>query len=155
MNPGNGVDRRDRGDAATLMTLLHVSKRPKSIRRLLPGWDMLQVNVPSREQMETAIAILVGSGFAEVDPSWGMRLTEKGGQLRRSVKGAGGMRQMPGAISDLLAGHQLDRAHLSLPESVYASAREEYLDRARQRAEHASQPRHRWWWPDPFRRPAP
>ncbi|WP_147394370.1 hypothetical protein [Arthrobacter cheniae] len=61
------MDRRDMDDAATLMTLLHRGKHPSSLRALLPGWDMLQADVPSREQMETAVSILVGSGLAEVD----------------------------------------------------------------------------------------
>lgn len=147
----NVMDRRDVEDAATLMTLLRRGKRPSSIRGLLSGWDMLQADVPSREQIETAISILVGSGLAELDSSWGMRLTEQGGQLRRSVKGTGGMRLVPGAISDLLAGRELNRAPLSLPESVFALARDDYLDTARRRAERQS--RHHWWWPDPFRRP--
>ena len=102
-------------DAATLMTLLHRGKHPSSVRALFPGWDMLQVDAPSQEQLETAISILVGSGLAEVDSSWGMRLTEEGGRLKRSVKGNQGMRLIPGAISDLLAGCQLSRAPLTLP----------------------------------------
>lgn len=138
-------------DAATLMTLLRRGKYPSSIRGLLSGWDMLEADVPSRKQIETAISILVGSGLAEVDSSWGMRLTEQGGQLRRSVKGFGGMRLMPTAISNLLAERELKRAPLSLPESVFVPAREDYLDTARRRAERQSQ--HHWWWPDPFRRP--
>ncbi|MFC3299937.1 hypothetical protein ACFOD8_09970 [Arthrobacter agilis] len=147
----NGVDRRDIDDAATLMTVLRHSKHPSSIRSILSGWDMLQVDVPSREQVETAISILVGSGLAEVDSSWGMRITEQGGQLRRSVKGSQGMRSIPIAMSDLLAGCELSRAPLALPQSVYGPAREDYFDAARRREERQS--RHRWWWPDPFRRP--
>jgi hypothetical protein len=136
-------------DAATLVTLLHDGRRSSSLRALLPGWDMLQADVPSREQVETAIAVLVGSGLAEVDSSWGMRLTEQGVQLRRSVKGARGMREIPGAISDLLVGRQLSRATLSLPHEVFDAAREDYLDEAQRRAERRS--RHRWWWPDASR----
>lgn len=148
----NVMDRRDMEDAATLMTLLRRGKSSSSsIRGLLSGWDMLQADVPSRKQLETAMSILVGSGLAEVDSSWGMRLTDQGGQLRRSVKGSGGMRLMPRAISNLLAESELNRAPLSLPESVFVPAREDYLDTARRRAERQSQ--HRWWWPDPLRRP--
>lgn len=147
----NFMDRRDTEDAATLMTLLPRGKHPSSVRGLLSGWDMLQADVPSRTQIETAISILVGSGLAEVDPSWRMRLTEQGGQLMRSVKGSGGMRLMPRAISHLLAESELNRAPLSLPESVFVPARDDYLDTARRRAERRSQ--HRWWWPYPFRRP--
>lgn len=137
-------------DAATLMTLLN-AKRSSSLRELLPGWDMLQTDVPSRERVETALAILVGSGLAEVDKSWGMRLTEQGGQIRRSVKGTQGMRMIPGAISALLGSCQLSRATLNLPQSVFDRAFNDYLDAARRRAERQS--RHHWWWPDPFRRP--
>lgn len=147
----NVMDRRDIEDAATLMTLLRRGKSSSSIRGLLSGWDMLQAHVPSRKQIETAMSILVGSGIAEVDSCWGMRLTEQGGQLRRSVKGSGGMRLMPRAISNLLAESELNRAPLSLPESVFFPAYEDYLDTARRRAERQSQ--HRWWWPGPFRRP--
>lgn len=134
-------------DAATLVTLLHGGRRCSSLRALLPGWDMLQADVPSRERVETAMAILVGSSLAEVDSSWGVRLTEQGVQLRRSVKGARGMREIPGAISDLLVGRQLSRAPLSLPHEVFDAAREDYLHAAQRRAERRS--RHRWWWPHP------
>lgn len=145
----NGVDRIDMDDAATLVTLMHDGRRSSSLSALLPGWDMLQADVPSRERVETAIAILVGSSLAEVDSSWAMRLTEQGVQLRRSVKSARGMREIPGAISDLLVGRQLSRATLSLPHEVFDAAREDYLDAAQRRAERRS--RHRWWWPDPSR----
>ncbi|MDJ0354090.1 hypothetical protein [Pseudarthrobacter sp. PH31-O2] len=145
------MNRMEMSDAATLMTLLRDAKRSSTLSTLLPGWDMLQADVPSRERVETAIAILVGSGLAEVDSSWGMRLTEQGGRLRRSVKGSQGMRMIPGEISDLLAGCQLSRATLNLPQSVFDPALKDYLDAARRRAERRS--RHRWWWPDPFRRP--
>jgi len=145
----SGVDRMDRDDAATLATLLRDGKHSSSLRELLPGWDMLQADVPSRERMETALAILVGSGLAEVDSSWRMRLTEQGGQLRRSVKGVRGMRLIPTAISALLAGRQLSRATLSLPAAVFDAARNDYLAAAQRSAERRS--RRRWWWPDPFR----
>jgi hypothetical protein len=145
------MNRMEMSDAATLMTLLHDAKRPSSVRELLSGWDMLQADVPSRERVETAIAILVGSGLAEVDSSWGMRLTEQGGQLRRSVNGTSGMRLIPGAISDLLAKCQLSRATLNLPQWVFDSALNDYLESVRRRAGRRSRPR--WWWPDPFRRP--
>ena len=138
-------------DAATLMTLLREEKRSSTLSTLLPGWDMLEADVPSRERVEAALAILVGSGLAEVDSSWGMRLTEQGGRLRRSVKGTQGMRMIPRAISDLLANCQLRRAALTLPQSVFDPALKDYLDAARGRAERRS--RRRWWWPDPFRRP--
>jgi hypothetical protein len=145
------MNRMEMSDAATLMTLLRDAKRPSTISTLLPGWDMLEADVPSRERVETAIAILVGSGLAEVDSSWGMRLTEQGGRLRRSVKGTQGMRMISGVISDLLAGCQLSRAMLHLPPSVFDPALKDYLDGARRRA--ARRSRHHWWWPDPFKRP--
>lgn len=113
------------------MTVLRRGKHPLSIRGLLSGWDM-QADVPSGEQIETAMSILVVSGLAEVHSSWGMRL-------------------MPRAISDLLAGRELNRVPLSLPASIFAPAREDYLDAGRRKAE--ERPRHRWWWPNPFRRP--
>ena len=135
------------GDAATLMTLLR-AKHSSSLRTVLPGWDMLQADTPSRERFETALAILVGSGLAEVDSSWAMRLTEQGGQLRGSVKGARGMREIPRAIDGLLAGRPLSRATLSLPQSVFDPALQDYLDSARRRAERRS--RQHWWWPDAY-----
>ena len=145
----------DISDAAMLMTLLHRGKRPSTLRTLLQGWDMLDANVPSHEQMETAMSILVGSGLAEVDSTWGMRLTGEGEQIRRSIKGCQGMRMIPGAISKILAGRDLGRAPLSLPQPVFDAARENYYDAARRRAERerARRSRRRWWWPDPFRRP--
>ena len=145
------MNRMEMSDAATLITLLREEKRSSTLRTLLSGWDMLQADVPSRERVETALAILVGSGLAEVDSSWGMRLTEQGGRLRRSVKGTQGMRTIPVAISDLLAKCELSRATLNLPESVFDPALNDYLESGRRRAGRRS--RHRWWWPDPFRRP--
>ena len=56
----NVMDRRDIEDAATLMTLLRRGKHPSSMHGLLSGWDMLQSDVPSRKQVETALSILVG-----------------------------------------------------------------------------------------------
>ncbi|ACL40510.1 hypothetical protein Achl_2545 [Pseudarthrobacter chlorophenolicus A6] len=145
------MNRMEMSDAATLMTLLRDAKRPSTLSMVLPGWDMLQADVPSRERVEAAMAMLVGSGLAEVDAAWAMRLTEQGGRLRRSVKGTQGMRMIPGAISELLSGRQLSRATLNLPPSVFEPALEDYLDAARRRAELRS--RSRWWWPGPFRRP--
>ncbi|MBP3034923.1 hypothetical protein J2M53_01460 [Arthrobacter sp. zg-ZUI100] len=146
------MDRRDMDGAATLMTLLPRGKRPSSVRTLLSGWDMLQADVPSREQIETAASILVGSGLAEVDSSWGMRLTVEGGRLTKSVNGWQGMRLIPGAIGDLLAGRQLSHAPLTLPQALYDAACEDYYDAARRRAERERERRsgHRWWWPGPF-----
>ncbi|MER2134394.1 MAG: hypothetical protein ABS910_06905 [Arthrobacter sp.] len=77
------MDRTDLDDAATLLTLLPGGKRHSTIAALLPGWDMMQADVPSRERMEAAIFVLVGSGLAEVDSSWAMRLTEGGTLLQR------------------------------------------------------------------------
>lgn len=59
------------------------------------------------------------------------------------------MRLMPRATSNLLAGRELNRAPLSLPESVFAPAREDYLDASSRGAERRAEarPRHRWWWP--------
>ena len=149
------MDRREVDDAATLMTLLHRGKRPSSVRTLLSGWDMLEADVPSREQIETAASILVGSGLAEVDSSWGMLLTEQGGQLRRSVKGNQGMRMIPRIIRDLLAARPLSRAPLTLPQALFDAALKDYYDAARRRAEREAErrSRRRWWWPDPFRHP--
>ena len=112
---------------------------------------MLQADVPSREQIETAASILVGSGLAEVDSSWGMRLTAEGGRLTKSVNGWQGMRLIPGMIRDLLAGRQLSRAPLTLPQALFDAAREDYYDAARRRAGRERRSRHRWWWPDPSR----
>ena len=134
------MNRWDIGDAATLMTLLH-PKRTLSLSRLLPGWDMLQCDVPSRERVEAALAILVGSGLAEVDSSWGMRLTQEGGQLRRSVKGVRGMREIPGLMSGLLEARPLSRAPLTLPQPIFEAAYDEYREAARRRAERRSRGR--------------
>lgn len=139
-------------DAATLMTLLHPGKRPSTLRTMLSGWDMLQASVPSREQMETAMSILAGSGLAEVDSSWGMLLTEEGEQIRRSVKGTQGMRMIPSAINEILAARLLSRAQLTLPQAVFDTAYEDYYGAARRRAERmrVRRSRPRWWWPNPF-----
>lgn len=131
------------------MALLHGRKHPSSLRGLLPGWDMLQADTPSWERMETAMAILVGSGLAELDSSWGMRPTEQGQQLKSCVKGVQGMRGVPGAIGKLLAERHLIRATLGLPQDLYDSALTDYLDAVQRRAGRRS--RRRWWMP-PLRR---
>ncbi|WP_187977752.1 hypothetical protein [Mycetocola sp. JXN-3] len=144
----------DRFDAAIILTLVPSTQRPLSIGFLLSGWDMLDVDVPSRERVERAMAKLVGSGFAEIDPStWDIRLTESSEELRRSVNTSGGMRAIPGRIHEALAGQRMGVAPLELVPEVFDAALEDYLARGQRRAERAS--RHRWWWPTSFRpRPA-
>lgn len=87
--------------------------------------------------------------LAEVDSSWVMRLTEQSRELRRSLKGARGMRLIPGVISDQLAGCELSRAPLTLPPSVFGPALKDYRDAARRRADRERDrgSRRRWWWP--------
>jgi hypothetical protein len=143
------MDRMARDDAATLLTLLRRGKQGQPVRGLLPGWDMLQADVPSRERVEAALSILVGSGLAEVDATWAMRPTERGEQLRRSVKGGGGMRWVPAAIGVELQKLELSCATLSLPHEVFDAARADYLSAAERRAKRRSQPF--WWWPSAFR----
>ncbi|GAA4896665.1 hypothetical protein GCM10025789_13090 [Tessaracoccus lubricantis] len=143
------MDRRDLDDAATLMTLLHRGGGASSVRAMLSGWDMLQADIPSREQIETAASILVGSGFAEVDAPGRMLLTERGREVRRSVAEGAGMRSMPGAIRGMLAQCLLSRAPLALPPSVVDAALEDYRDSVRRRADRARNGRAwpRWWLP--------
>ncbi|WP_152354164.1 hypothetical protein [Brachybacterium subflavum] len=68
----------DVDDTATLMTLLDEKRPTRVTRYLLSGWDMLQTDVPSRERIEGAAAVLVGTGLAAVDADWGMQLTAEG-----------------------------------------------------------------------------
>lgn len=68
----------DLDDACTLMALLN-DKRPVAVGHVLSGWDMLQVDVPSRERVENAASVLVGSGLAQLDEGWSLRLTAQGG----------------------------------------------------------------------------
>ena len=108
-----------------------------------------------KDRMGTAIAILVGSGLAEADSSWGVKLTDEGQRLKRSAsKGSQGMRLIPGAISELLAARPLRRAPLDLPSAVFDPAREDYFDAARHRSDRTEKqrPGKRWWWPDRFGR---
>lgn len=133
----------DVDDAATLMTLLD-EKRPTSVdRSLLSGWDMLQTDVPSRERIESAAAVLVGTGLASVDEDWGMLLTAEGTRIRRAVPGRIGVRQIPGFLGAQLRERDVSRADLVLPSSVYDAAFTAYMDAARRRAERAV--RRHWW----------
>ena len=68
----NGVDRIDMDDAATLVTLLHDGRRSSSLSALLPGWDMLQTDVPSRERVPQVLdhAPLVAKTFMRYGTWW-------------------------------------------------------------------------------------
>lgn len=133
----------DVDDAATLMTLLD-EKRPTSVdRSLLSGWDMLQTDVPSHERIESAAAVLVGTGLATVDEDWGMQLTAEGARIRRAVPGRTGMRSVPGVLGAQLRERRVARADLVLPSSVYDAAYSAYMDAARRWEERAV--RRHWW----------
>lgn len=131
----------DQENAATLMALLS-DRHALSVRRVLPGWDMLQATLPTRTELEGAARVLIGAGLAELDGEWALRLTDEGGQLRRSVPSRAGMRQVPGALQPLLAARPVAPTDVELPAEIYDAAREEYLGCARQRAEKRRRP---WW----------
>lgn len=132
----------DLDDACTLMALLN-DKRPVAVGHVLSGWDMLQVDVPSRGRVENAASVLVGSGLAQLDEGWSLRLTAQGGRICRAAGAGRGMREVPGALRDDLTGRELTRAPLTLPASIFDPAHDAYLDRVRRRAERRS--RRRWW----------
>ncbi|MCH1882520.1 hypothetical protein [Agrococcus sp. ARC_14] len=116
------MNRRDIGDAATVLTLLQAPGRPKGLRSLVSGWDMLQADVPDRERMETAWSILIGSGLAEVDSDWCLRLTADGDRMRRAVRERGGMRTAQAEIAGRLAQEDLAATPLQLPAEVFDRA---------------------------------
>ncbi|MBK0331715.1 hypothetical protein I8D64_09895 [Brachybacterium sp. MASK1Z-5] len=133
----------DVDDAATLMTLLD-EKRPRRVTQsLLSGWDMLQADVPTRERIESAAAVLVGTGLATVDADWGMQLTAEGARIRRAVPGRLGMRQVPGILGAQLRERGVSRADFVLPSSLYDAAFTAYMDVAARRRERAY--RRHWW----------
>jgi hypothetical protein len=134
----------DVDDAATLMTLLDEKRPTRVTQYLLSGWDMLQADVPSRERIESAAAVLVGTGAAAVDEDWGMRLTDEGARIRREIPGRGiGMRQIPGILGEQLRARGVARADLSLPASLYDAAYSAYMGAAARREERAY--RRHWW----------
>lgn len=124
------MNRRDIGDAATVLTLLQGPGRAKGLRSLLSGWDMLQADVPVRERMETAWSILIGSGLAEVDSGWCLSLTAGGDRIRREVRGRGGMRTVQAELAGRLAQVDLATTSLQLPADVFDRAVLAYLGRA-------------------------
>ncbi|UQN29071.1 hypothetical protein [Brachybacterium kimchii] len=134
----------DVDDAATLMALLD-EKRPRRVTQsLLSGWDMLQTDLPSRERIESATAVLVGTGLATVDEDWGMLLTAEGARIRRAVPGRGlGMRQIPGILGAQLRARGVARADLTLPAALYDAAYSAYMEAAAHREERAY--RRHWW----------
>ena len=67
-------------DAATLLATVTSQKHPTTISSVVSGWDMLQVDRPSFERLQEAIAVLVGSHLVVVDSAWRLRLTAEGGQ---------------------------------------------------------------------------
>jgi hypothetical protein len=148
---GERIDPADIDAAATLMTLLHSTERPARVRELVADWDMLQAGPPSREELEAAAAVLVGSGLAQLDVSWGVRLTEAGARLRNSVPGRTAMRRIPCFLQQTLHEHRLERADLHLSREAFDAALADHLGRARLRAERGVK-KNRWWWRTPSRR---
>lgn len=133
----------DVDDAATLMTLLNEKHPTRVTQYLLSGWDMLQADVPSRERIERAAAVLVGTGLATVDEGWGMRLRAEGARIRGEVPRGIGMRQIPGILGAQLRARDVARADLTLPASLYDAAYSAYMDAAARREERAY--RRHWW----------
>lgn len=132
----------DLDDACTLMALLHARNR-HPIGDLIGGWDMLQADVPSHEQMERGVRLLVGSGLAEVDERWTIRLTDEGARILRSVKPVQGMRQLPQKLRAALGELDLRSAPITLPPSAFDPARQRYLQRVTDRA--AARQRRPFW----------
>ncbi|SDQ06131.1 hypothetical protein SAMN04487847_0113 [Microbacterium sp. cf332] len=104
---------------------------------MLSNWDMLQADVPTRERVEAAASFLVSDGLADVDDSWGMRLTDRGRDLLSSVTGVRGMRSMPGAVGTLLADHAPNVTSLTLPPHLFDAGLERYRVGTRRRADSA------------------
>lgn len=115
-------EQRETNNAATVLALLHRVGRPVSLKSLLAGWDMLQADIPSREDVEAGCSILVGSGLASVSDDWRVDLTREGERIRRSVSSWSGMRVVRAELADRLTLHDLARSPLQLPPDMFERA---------------------------------
>ncbi|WP_378143881.1 hypothetical protein ACFJGV_10585 [Cnuibacter sp. UC19_7] len=113
-------------DAAILLAAVGRKEGSRTtVRGVIGTWDMINVDVPSREMIETAAGALQRAGLVTIDGEWSLRLTAEGARIRRTPRSVS-MRALPGALRRLLPTLSPDPA-VVLPEEIYDEALADYL----------------------------
>lgn len=104
-------------DAAILLAAIGSSQRSTSVRSVLGTWDMINVDVPSRQMIESAAGALQRAGLVVIDDEWGLRPTAEGARLQRTPRRVS-MRGLPSAIRELLPALTEDPS-VVMPQEIY------------------------------------
>jgi hypothetical protein len=108
-----------------LATLTPSGRNGASVRSVIATWDMINVDIPSREMIETAAGALQSAGLLVIEEGWRLRLTAEGARIRRAPR-VSGMRLLPSALRELLPPLTPDPS-VALPQEVYNAALDDYL----------------------------
>jgi len=115
-----------RDDPSILLATLSTRGRcGAEVRSVIATWDMINVDIPSREMIETAAGALQRAGLLTVEDGWRLRLTAEGARLRRTPR-VSGMRSLPSALRELLPPLTPDPS-VVLPREIYDAALDDYL----------------------------
>ncbi|BAJ75651.1 Flp pilus assembly protein, ATPase CpaF [Microbacterium testaceum StLB037] len=115
-----------RDDPSILLATLGPGGRSGAeVRSVIATWDMINVDVPSREMIETAAGALQRAGLVTIEEGWRLRLTAEGARIRR-IPRVSGMRSLPSALGELLPPLTPDPS-VVLPPEIYDAALDDYL----------------------------
>lgn len=113
-------------DASILLATLRSKEGARtSVRSVIGTWDMINVDVPSREMIESAAGALQRGGLITIDDDWALRLTAEGARIMRTPRRVS-MRELPRALRDLLPPLAPDPA-VVLPAELFDAALADYL----------------------------
>ncbi|ARJ06878.1 hypothetical protein GCM10010988_22090 [Cnuibacter physcomitrellae] len=113
-------------DASILLATLRSKEGARtSVRSVIGTWDMINVDVPSREMIESAAGALQRGGLIAIDDDWALRPTAEGARILRTPRRVS-MRGLPSAVRELLPPLAPDPA-VVLPAEVYDAALADYL----------------------------
>ncbi len=116
-----------RDDPSILLATLSPGGRyGAEVRSVIATWDMINVDVPSREMIETAAGALQRAGLVTIEEGWRLRFTAEGARIRR-IPRVSGMRSLPSALRELLPPLTPDPL-VVLPQEVYDAALNDYLN---------------------------
>lgn len=93
-------------------------------REVIGTWDVISVDVPSREMIETASGVLHGAGLVTIDDDGNLSVTAAGARIRGTPR-ASGMRELPRALRELLPPLEPEPA-VSLPAKIFDEALADY-----------------------------
>lgn len=115
-----------RDDASILLATMGRSERgTTTVRGVIGTWDMINVDVPSREMIESAAGALQRAGLVIIEDDWRLRLTAEGVRLQSKPRRVS-MRGLPGALERLLPPLTPDPS-VVLPQEIYDAALDDYL----------------------------